>query len=328
MSQGTVRKKIAVICPGCGVARLSSYVWKDRGTGWCRACAKNARSDVQAQCEQCQETFFRKEQWKDSQRFCSHACAHRASKERIRSEMIPISVSCQNCSTVRLLRYLPKKRPWLCRPCSWKKSGCSARQVATKRIVMASKRAVLAARITMNCRSCGSLYPNTSAFFYQNNVNRSLTYRECRKCRRERATAISKTPEARSKHSERGKIALRAMRQKMFDALGHSCSCCGETEERFLTLEHLAGNGRAHRRSNGVLRFYREMENEGWPKDKYTILCMNCNHGKYHNGGICPHQAVRIKYKQPIPFAIDKLDLAAGVVALRRADHPAIGLGQ
>jgi hypothetical protein len=28
----------------------------------------------------------------------------------------------------------------------------------------------------------------------------------------------------------------------------------------------------------------------GWPKEKYRILCANCNHGRALNGGVCPHQ--------------------------------------
>ena len=28
----------------------------------------------------------------------------------------------------------------------------------------------------------------------------------------------------------------------------------------------------------------------GWPRDRYQLLCANCNFGKLMNGGVCPHQ--------------------------------------
>jgi len=128
-------------------------------------------------------------------------------------------------------------------------------------------------------------------------------------------------------HKEKAQARLQALKLEMFDHLGHACTCCGEADKSFLTLEHLSGGGGKHRRriSNGI-SFYQSISKEGWPKDKYTILCMNCNYAKYHNGGLfCPHQAVRIKYKNPIPFVVDKIDLASGLLTIRCADYPAVG---
>ncbi len=87
----------------------------------------------------------------------------------------------------------------------------------------------------------------------------------------------------------------RRLRQEMIEAYGGACSCCGESELAFLSLEHLNGDGKAHRlqfgergNNDGVVR---DLKRRGWPKDGYTILCFNCNMGKAVNGGICPHQA-------------------------------------
>jgi ABC-type uncharacterized transport system substrate-binding protein len=37
--------------------------------------------------------------------------------------------------------------------------------------------------------------------------------------------------------------------------------------------------------------FYKWLARNGYPSG-FQILCMNCNHGKSRNGGVCPHQRV------------------------------------
>jgi hypothetical protein len=72
---------------------------------------------------------------------------------------------------------------------------------------------------------------------------------------------------------------------------GPTCSCCGEKEVRFLTVDHVENDGNEDlingRRHSGP-SFYLKIVKEGFPK-RYQILCMNCNWGKGKNGGVCPH---------------------------------------
>lgn len=85
--------------------------------------------------------------------------------------------------------------------------------------------------------------------------------------------------------------------KEFFKAYGDKCSCCGESEKMFLSIEHLHGGGMKHRESlsgNGLSMLY-SLRREKWPKDKYTVLCMNCNWGKARNKGTCPHIAIQIK---------------------------------
>jgi hypothetical protein len=90
-----------------------------------------------------------------------------------------------------------------------------------------------------------------------------------------------------------------AMKLRMLDHYGQECACCGEAEVAFLTLDHIEGNGRAHRcealghESLGGSYFYRWLEKQGWPGG-YQVLCWNCNSAK-HFLGECPHQTARRK---------------------------------
>jgi hypothetical protein len=63
---------------------------------------------------------------------------------------------------------------------------------------------------------------------------------------------------------------------------GCVCACCGETELSFLTLDHINGNGKADRKSLGVLSgamFYRAIRRLGYPAG-LQVLCANCHLSK------------------------------------------------
>lgn len=76
----------------------------------------------------------------------------------------------------------------------------------------------------------------------------------------------------------------------MLTEYGGHCTCCGETEFKFLTLEHVNGGGNLHRKqfhkADGT---WADLKRRGWPKEGLTILCWNCQMAKTHYGK-CPHQ--------------------------------------
>lgn len=98
------------------------------------------------------------------------------------------------------------------------------------------------------------------------------------------------TDKSRRYKCEWQKRRCQELRAQLIQAYGGCCTCCGEKEPVFLTLEHLQGGGAEHRKKytgNGW-RLYLAIKREGYP-DKYTILCMNCNFAKRF-GRTCPHQ--------------------------------------
>lgn len=81
------------------------------------------------------------------------------------------------------------------------------------------------------------------------------------------------------------------LRAEMIAAYGGKCVCCGESNPRFLTIDHVDGGGTKHRRSigwsgNGIFAHLKKL---GWPQEGYQLLCFNCNCGRAFNGGVCPH---------------------------------------
>lgn len=83
------------------------------------------------------------------------------------------------------------------------------------------------------------------------------------------------------------------LRKQIVDGYGGKCACCGETQPIFLEIDHIDNDGRTDREKfNSFREFYRWLRNNGFPKDKYQLLCSNCNQGKRRNGGVCPHRVV------------------------------------
>lgn len=92
------------------------------------------------------------------------------------------------------------------------------------------------------------------------------------------------------RHGMERKALWAALREEFFEAYGGKCTCCGDDIKEFLTLEHIYRDGKEHRkRSHSSLQLYLELKAAGWPKDRYTLYCMNCNWATRF-GAVCPHK--------------------------------------
>lgn len=89
----------------------------------------------------------------------------------------------------------------------------------------------------------------------------------------------------KKRYYDKGKMLL-------LDHYGSRCTCCGETEPLFLSVDHINNDGHKELWPNGKrisgVHLYRRIVKAGYPAT-YQILCMNCNFGKRMNNGVCPH---------------------------------------
>lgn len=85
------------------------------------------------------------------------------------------------------------------------------------------------------------------------------------------------------------------LRRDVLNAYGGACACCGESEESFLSIDHINGGGAKHRASigSGGTALYAWLRNRDYPKDSFQVLCMNCNFAK-GSSGQCPHEKRRV----------------------------------
>lgn len=88
-------------------------------------------------------------------------------------------------------------------------------------------------------------------------------------------------------------ISLQNARILVLKHYGAFCKCCGEEEKLFLEVDHINNDGAEHRKMIKGMDICVWLVNNNYPDD-FQILCANCNHGKYRNAGICPHERIRL----------------------------------
>jgi hypothetical protein len=135
---------------------------------------------------------------------------------------------------------------------------------------------------TKVCRTCGAplvLGENWSEYMRDQAVAGMRWYYQCLTCRKP-FTAES---------VRRSNLKLK---NEVFEHYGGKCSCCGEANSVFLTIDHTKDDGAAHRKAKGTSGVFRDIRRRGYPSD-YRILCYNCNNGRRINGGICPHEELK-----------------------------------
>jgi len=94
---------------------------------------------------------------------------------------------------------------------------------------------------------------------------------------------------AKDRHCELAQYRKRLLVAEVTEAMGGRCECCGETAPEFLTIDHIHCGGTAERRTPGLKGdIYGRVRREGYPRNKYRLLCYNCNCAR--RNGICPHQ--------------------------------------
>jgi len=96
--------------------------------------------------------------------------------------------------------------------------------------------------------------------------------------------------EYQAKERQYHKSKYKALRLQIFNALGNRCSCCGESQYEFLTIDHINSDGAKERKDIGTgIDLFKHIIAQGITKERYQILCQNCNTAKYYHKG-CPHK--------------------------------------
>lgn len=119
-----------------------------------------------------------------------------------------------------------------------------------------------------------------------------LGKKTCHRCLEKRAGYLAKN---KQKYETNRRYFQQKLKRQVMDYYGVVCVCCKESGIRFLTIDHINGDGKEHRQqlskngSFGGDNLYRWLRKNGFPEG-FQTLCYNCNIGKYRNNNICPHQ--------------------------------------
>jgi hypothetical protein len=207
---------------------------------------------------------------------------------------MPIILTCQQCST-----------PYT----EHKKSRFEKSKYCSRACWYAAKARLVKVdgETRKRCSKCGEIKPFSD--YHCSTRSQNKTRAECKECQaaymREyvknnlpHRIALSKA--WRVKNPERARRRDRGytlkLKTEVIDALGGKCACCGESHIAFLSVDHINNDGAEHKRKlfngktiGGSSTVYRDIRKQGYPRDKFQVLCFNCNCAKAYSG-TCPHK--------------------------------------
>lgn len=104
---------------------------------------------------------------------------------------------------------------------------------------------------------------------------------------------------------EKSRQSRRKLKTEVFLHYGGKCICCDEGNQSFLSIDHVNGGGKEHRNSLGgsSTHIYYWLKRNGYP-DAFQLLCHNCNHARFLNGGECPGESSRGHKLKFAPFGL------------------------
>lgn len=109
--------------------------------------------------------------------------------------------------------------------------------------------------------------------------------RYCTECKREynRQYEVVHRAERTKAHRE----YRRVRRLQILEHYGGKCACCGETESKFLSLDHINNDAANDRKMYGRASWQVAIQ-KGMP-NTFQVLCHNCNLAKGFYK-VCPHK--------------------------------------
>jgi len=92
---------------------------------------------------------------------------------------------------------------------------------------------------------------------------------------------IRKYKNERSYYEHKRRVKARLL---VIENYGGKCECCGESFYEFLTIDHKDNSGAKHREEIGINTIYFWLVKNDYPKDRFRLLCHNCNYAIAHYG--------------------------------------------
>jgi len=120
---------------------------------------------------------------------------------------------------------------------------------------------------------------------YCGNIEPEENKKGCRVCLDKKKYYNKSMPFAKEKRSQ----YQFSLKHEVIKKYGGQCSCCGEKEIMFLTIDHINNDGYKDEDKNKS--FYYVLRKNPIRED-LQVMCFNCNCGKAQNNGICPHKLI------------------------------------
>jgi hypothetical protein len=140
------------------------------------------------------------------------------------------------------------------------------------------------------CSKCGQSKPRNK---FRRKKNSSTGFAQpCQVCNHKLnriwLTSTEKGKDSAAKQKTTAAVKRQNLREETVEAYGGKCKCCGETESKFLGVDHIYNDGATHR-DELKTDLYKWLKLNHFPKDRFQLLCHNCNFAKGLYGE-CPHR--------------------------------------
>lgn len=101
---------------------------------------------------------------------------------------------------------------------------------------------------------------------------------------------VSKGASKEEKKRARVNRSRDKLRGETIEAYGSKCVCCSQDDPLTLTIDHINQDGNRDKGKSyrAGTTLYTKLRKWGWPKDRFRLLCMNCNTSL--KWGPCPHE--------------------------------------
>ena len=135
----------------------------------------------------------------------------------------------------------------------------------------------------LTCRECGIKLTDENWYAYYKKKHSYI----CKECNYEYHKKWQQNNKNRQNQLQNE--SNHRLRDEVINEYGGKCACCGEERKEYLSIDHINGGGRKHRKEMGFSnsdQFYRWLRQNDYPKE-FQVLCFNCNCAK-RNYNICP----------------------------------------
>lgn len=267
-------------------ARVREKQAERRAAGMCYICGKNPSGDKGGKCATCRESAQRANAKRRRKRKDNRLCVH-CEKKLSEDNKGSSCVSCrEHYNRYDAKQHKQRKDEGLCTKCVKNPSEGKG----------------------TTCVSCRDRESRATANRHKQRKDNGLCVR-CKRVAEPGRTLCERC-------STKGRQYKAKVRDEVLEEYGGpTCVCCGETQKEFLEIDHVNGDGAAHRREIGRGNFYSWLKKNNFPPS-FQVLCRNCNGAKGQDG-CCPHHdevndepAIRnLRRIGRLPFTFDRTTL-------------------
>lgn len=142
------------------------------------------------------------------------------------------------------------------------------------------------------CSACQTFRPTSEFSRKQQSL---VGQAQCKSCkRRKRKAFYAENPGKHMAHKAYQRAAGLRFKALAISGYGGVCACCGEDVFDLLSIDHIEGGGRAHKKELNRSTIFRWLVKNNYPSG-FRVLCFDCNCANYN--GSCGHKSVGLRYE-------------------------------